>query len=302
MFDYKLLEALAAVLREGGFDKAAKVLHLTQSAISQRIRLLEEQTGQILLARSTPPAPTRAGQQLLKHYLQVRQLEEDLHQEMGATEENEWTSLALGINADSLATWFPRVILPFLRESKILLDIRVDDQDQTHRLLKDGEVMGCVSMQEQAMQGCKVTSLGCMHYRAWATPTFAETWLPQGLADHETGKHAPIILFNRKDEVHHRLLRELWGLVPASMPTHYAPSSEQFAHWIAAGIGYGMLPDQQSAPAQELGLLIEIASGHSVPVKLYWHCWNIQSPSLVRLTTHLVREARQQLEENAATT
>ena len=302
MFDYKLLEAFAAVLREGGFDKAAKVLHLTQSAISQRLRLLEEQTGQILLARSTPPAPTRAGQQLLKHFLQVKQLEEDFRQEMGAGETHDWTSLALGINADSLATWFPRAILPFLRDSNILLDIRVDDQDQTHRLLKEGEVMGCVSTQEQAMQGCRVTYLGCMHYRAWATPSFAATWLPRGLADQETGKHAPIILFNRKDEVHHRLFKELWGLVPAPLPTHYAPSSEQFAHWIAAGIGYGMLPDQQSTSARKRDLLIEVAPGHSVPVNLYWHCWNIQSPSLLRLTTHLVREARQQLEENAATT
>lgn len=31
----------------------------------------------------------------------------------------------------------------------VLLEIRVADQDQTHRLLKDGEVMGCISSQEQ---------------------------------------------------------------------------------------------------------------------------------------------------------
>ena len=300
MFDYKLLEALATVVSESGFDKAAKVLHLTQSAISQRIRLLEEQTGQILLVRTSPPTPTSAGQQLLKHALQVRQLEEDLRQELGSGDKSGWINLALGINADSLATWFPQIILPFLRDSRILLDIRVDDQEQTHRLLKDGEVIGCVSTQEQAMQGCSVTYLGCMHYRAWATPSFAQIWLPQGF-DREASERAPIILFNRKDEVHHRLLEQLWGLVPTALPAHHAPSSEQFARWITAGIGYGMLPDQQSASAQKQGLLIDLAPGHSVPVKLYWHCWNIQSPSLLRLTAHLAREARRLLDDSPAT-
>ena len=187
-----------------------------------------------------------------------------------------------------------------LRDSRILLDIRVDDQDQTHRLLKDGEVMGCVSTQAKAMQGCTVTYLGCMRYRAWATPAFAQTWLPKGLADREASEAAPIILFNRKDEVHHQLFHELWGAVPSSIPTHYAPSSEQFVHWIAAGIGYGMLPDQQSTLAREQGFLIDMAPGYSVAVKLYWHCWNIQSASLIRLTAHLVDEARRLLDKRPA--
>ena len=83
MFDYKLIEALAAVLQEGGFDRAAKALHLTQSAVSQRVKLLEEQTGQILLARTTPPQPTPAGQKLLKHSLQIKRLEDDLRDPIG---------------------------------------------------------------------------------------------------------------------------------------------------------------------------------------------------------------------------
>ena len=82
MFDNRLIEALALVVQEGGFDKAAKALHITQSAVSQRVKLLEEFTGQVLLARTTPPQATLAGRKFLKYYLQVKRLEDDLMTEM----------------------------------------------------------------------------------------------------------------------------------------------------------------------------------------------------------------------------
>lgn len=136
MLDYKLIEALALVAREGGFDKAAKVLHITQSAVSQRIKLLEELTGQVLISRTTPPQATASGRKLLKHYLQVKQLEDDLIGEMNEPDNKDFTSIAVGINADSLAFWLLDAIHPFLLEEKVLLDIRVDDQEQTHRMMK----------------------------------------------------------------------------------------------------------------------------------------------------------------------
>ena len=55
MFDYKLLTALEAVVKAGSFDKAAALLCITPSAVSQRIRQLEERTGQLLLIRSCVP-------------------------------------------------------------------------------------------------------------------------------------------------------------------------------------------------------------------------------------------------------
>ena len=65
MFDYKLLAALAAVVEQAGFERAAQALGLSQSAISQRIKLLEARVGQPVLLRDTPPRPTELGQRLL---------------------------------------------------------------------------------------------------------------------------------------------------------------------------------------------------------------------------------------------
>ncbi|WP_300465173.1 LysR family transcriptional regulator ArgP [Desulfobacula sp.] len=286
MFDYKLIEALAMVAREGGFDKAARALCITQSAVSQRVKLLEELTGQVLIARTTPPRATSSGQKLLKHYLQVKRLEDDLMEKICEPANKGFASISVGVNADSLAFWFLEAIHPFLLEERVLLDIRVDDQEQTHQLLKDGEVMGCISTHEQPMQGCRIEYIGCTNYHMMAAPEFAARWFPNGLAIDDI-RQAPAIIFDRKDDLHHKLLHQALEEVPAAIPTHYVPSVEKFAEFIALGLAYGMLPDQQSMPLVRSGQLVDLSPGCHVSVKLYWHCWNLKSDLLEKLTQHL---------------
>ena len=296
MFDYKLIEALAMVAQEGGFDKAASALYITQSAVSQRVKLLEELTGQVLIARTTPPQATTAGRKLLKHYLKVKRLEDDLMGEMDLPGEKGFTSIAIGINADSLAFWLLEAIHTFLLEERILLDIRVNDQEQTHRLLKDGEVMGCISTQEQPMQGCRIEYFGRMNYLMMAAPEFAARWFPNGLTIEDV-RRAPALIFDRQDELHHKLLNQALEEVPASIPTHYVPSVEKFADFIASGLAYGMLPDQQRIPLLKTGQIIDLSPDIHVSVKLYWHCWNLKSDLLEKLTQHLIHKAKTLLEE-----
>lgn len=290
MLDYKLLEAMAAVVLEGGFDKAARVLHLTQSAVSQRVKLLEEQTGQILLVRSSPPAATPAGRRFLKHFLQVAQLEKDLAGEPAAGRDAAFASLTVGINADSLATWFPAVIAPFLSREQVVLDLRTDDQDRTHRMLRDGEVIGCISSRDRAIQGCRIRFLGSMVYRLVAGAAFADRYFPRGVTAEALGR-APAVVFNRRDELLTRLLNQVMGAIPADLPIHYLPSSERFADFITAGHAYGMLPDQQCESLLTEGRLVDLAPANRVRVDLFWHCWNLRSKLLDRLTRCLVAGA-----------
>ena len=296
MLDYKLIEALAMVAREGGFDKAAKALHITQSAVSQRLKLLEELTGQVLIARTTPPQATSAGQKLLKHYLRVKRLEDDLMREMEASGNRGFTSMAVGINADSLAFWLIEAIHPFLLEQRVLLDIRVNDQEQTHRMLKDGEVIGCISTLEHPMQGCRIEYIGRMKYRLMASPEFAAQWFFNGLT-FEGVRRAPAVIYDRNDELHHKLLLQALDEVPASIPNHYVPSIEKFAEFITLGLGYGMIPDQQCTGMVCTGQMVDLSPEHHVPAELYWHCWNIKSELLEKLTQCLVHKAKALLAE-----
>lgn len=291
MLDYKLIEALALVAQGGGFDKAANALNITQSAVSQRVKLLEEQMGQILVARTSPPRLTSAGRNLLKHYLQVKRLEDDLFGEIAQKIDKGYTPIAVALNADSLATWFLDAIKSFVVKDSVLLDIRVDDQEQTHQLLKDGDVVGCISTKEQPLQGCRIDYLGQMNYHMFAAPEFAKKWFPSGLTIAAVC-NAPAIIFNRKDELHNKLFHRVLGQVPDAIPANYVPSAEKFADFIAMGLGYGMLPRQQSEPFTGNGRLIDLAPGHNIPVKLYWHCWNLKSKLLIKFTRQLTLGAK----------
>ncbi|MFL6694847.1 MAG: ArgP/LysG family DNA-binding transcriptional regulator, partial [Ramlibacter sp.] len=204
-YDPIALECLAAIVEEGGFERAARRLSITQSAVSQRLRALESQVGTVLVVRSRPLRPTAAGQLLLKHTRQLRLLRADLERDMrelapsttGGTREEERLSIA--INADSLATW----VLPALGAlvgQGLPLEIVTDDQDFTHEWLREGQVLGCVTTVKQALRGCKVAALGAMEYVAVAQAGYAAEHFPQGLNAHNF-RDVPFIAFNRKDDM-----------------------------------------------------------------------------------------------------
>lgn len=296
MLDYKLIEALATVIDEGGFEKAARLLHLTQSAVSQRVKLLEEQAGQVLLVRSSPPAPTEAGRMLLKHYRQVRRLEGDLRDKLLMDRTEEYERLAVGVNADSLATWFQGALKEYLHTEKVVLDILVDDQGQTHRMLRDGEVAGCVSAEPRAVQGCRVGYLGSMEYRLMATPDFVARFFPKGLTP-KAIRRAPAVIYNRRDELQPMLFRKRFPRHTLHFPNHYVPSTEAFMGFLADGHGYGMLPVMQARELIEAGRLVDVGDGCETDVPLYWHCWNLQSSLLDRLSRELMAYAREHLRQ-----
>ena len=233
---------------------------------------------------------------MLRHYLKVKKLEDDFRDDFVSPNDERLTSLAIGVNADSLATWFLDAVGSFIRDEKVTLDIRTDDQEQTHRMLKDGEVVGCISARRKPMQGCRTVYLGKMDYRLFATPAFVEKWFADGF-NLKSVPAAPALIFNRKDDLHNKLFSRVLGEIPAPLPAHYVPSSEKFAHFISSGFAYGMLPDQQSRPLAETGCILNLAPGCAVAVKLYWHCWNLESRLLTKLSQTLANSAAGLLEQ-----
>lgn len=294
MLEYKNIEALAKVVQEKGFERAARVLFLTQSAVSQRIRQLEDSCGQILLSRTTPPTPTSAGKALLKHYQQVRLLEEGLSSELSAAATV--STLAIGINADSLAHWFIAAIGPILQKMNILLDLRVDDQEETHRYLREGDVVGCITTEANAIQGCRVEKLGTINYRLLATPDFIDLWFPQGFSL-KPAQRAPAVIFNRRDRLHYQFFETFLGSCPESFAAHYIPSPGQFFEVIAAGYSYGMVPDWQGRRLLDAGQLKELLPGRVLPINLYWHCWNLDAQPLREFSDQLLAGAQRAMSE-----
>ena len=293
-FDPDALECLAAIVEEGGFERAAVRLSITQSAVSQRLRSLEVQVGTVLIVRSRPLKPTTAGRLLLKHAMQMRLLRADLERDLkdlapgvaGAAGEDERISIA--INADSIATWVLPALSPLAHQG-LGLEIITDDQDFTFEWLREGRVLGCVTTLRAALRSCKVESLGSMRYVAVAEPDYAARYCPEGLSPHNFNT-LPFIAFNRKDDLQGEFVASVCGLKHVSLSQLYVPSSEGQVRAVLAGWGVSVLPELKVRQHLREGTLVDIMPGRSLPVALYWHCWNLDSAVLDALT-HALKSA-----------
>jgi len=293
--DPAALECLAAIVEEGGFERAAVRLSITQSAVSQRLRALEEQVGTVLIVRSRPLKATTAGHLLLKHAMQMRLLRADLERDLkelapgaaGSAGEDERISIA--VNADSIATWALPALSPLARQG-MHLEIITDDQDFTFEWLREGRVLGCVTTLRAALRSCKVEPLGCMRYVAVADPGFAATHCPQGLSPHNFSQ-LPFIAFNRKDDLQAEFVARVCGLKQVTLNQIYVPSTEGQLRAVLAGWGVSVLPELKVQDALRAGQLVELMPGQALPVALYWHCWNLNSALLDALTGALTAAA-----------
>ncbi|MCO5111085.1 MAG: LysR family transcriptional regulator ArgP [Burkholderiaceae bacterium] len=298
-YDPAALECLAAIVEEGGFERAAQRLNVTQSAVSQRLRALEAQVGSVLIVRSRPLRPTSAGQLLLKHTKQLRLLRADLERDLqelapsapGGGREDERISIA--INADSIATWALDALHDLVHQ-RLPLEIIVDDQDFTQEWLRSGQVLGCVTTLKQALRGCKMVPLGAMRYVAVASPAFAQKHLPGGLTAHNF-RTVPYLSFNRKDDMAVEFVARAFGLKRVALNHLFVPSSEGQMRAVAAGWAVGVLPELLVRDKLADGSLVDMVPGQVLPIQLYWHCWNLESEVLDALTLALTDTAAQSL-------
>jgi LysR family transcriptional regulator (chromosome initiation inhibitor) len=298
MFDYKLLSALAAVVEQAGFERAAHVLGLSQSAVSQRIKLLEARIGQPVLVRATPPSPTDIGRRLLNHVQQVRLLERDLQSVVPALDEGGIAErLRIALNADSLATWWAPAVGDFCAEHRVLTDLVVEDQDVGLKRMRAGEVAACLCGSERPVAGARSLLLGAMRYRALASPAFIARHFPHGVTAQALAR-SPALVFGPDDFLQHRYLASLG--VEGGFEHHLCPSSEGFIRMTESGMGWGLVPELQVQEQLASGKLVELLSERCIDVPLYWHHWRNGGQLLTQLTDHLAKKAGQWLVPLAA--
>jgi LysR family transcriptional regulator (chromosome initiation inhibitor) len=281
------LAALAAVVEEGSFDAAAETLHVTPSAVSQRIKTLEQVIGQVLVVREKPCRPTPAGVPLLRLAAQMALLESEVLAE-SAGRSAELTRIAIAVNADSMATWFTAVLGTL---SNVLFDIRIEDQDHSTRLLREGAVMGAVTTERHPVPGCRVQPLGVIRYIPVASTAYAERYLSDGFT-RESVKDAPSLAWNRDDALQDMLVRKTFRRAIAR-PVHYVPTAEGFAAAVRAGLGWGMFPEKLVARELTAGEFVQVADTH-LDVPLFWQSWKMDSP-LVETISDAVQSAAKAL-------
>lgn len=286
------VRTLLAAVDEGTFDAAAIALRITPSAVSQRVKALEQRIGRVLLTRTKPIGLTDSGEVLVRYARQFVRLEADAAAELGLdTEQPAPTTIAVAVNADSLATWFLDALAEIPPALRIGFELLREDEARTASLLRRGRVAAAVTRDAAPVTGCRVTKLGVMRYRASASPEFVDRWLSCGPIE-RTLAAAPILVFDRNDELQDRFLNSLTGRSgPRDHTRHLIPTSGAFLNAVARGIGWGMIPDEQAAMLPE-GALIDLTPGHAVDVPLYWQQWKLDSPALKALSDAVISASR----------
>ncbi|AUX79204.1 MULTISPECIES: LysR family transcriptional regulator ArgP [Sinorhizobium] len=297
MLDYSALRAVTAVVQTGSFEKAAGVLNVTPSAVSQRVKQLEERLGVVLIARGNPCTATEKGEWLCRHMENVGMLEGELLAHLpalvGPGERRQRVTLNIATSADSLGTWFVAAVSNFAKRSPYLLNIALDDEDHTAEWLQKGRVIAAVTSLEKPIQGCRRVSLGTLRYHATASPDFVARHFTEGVTP-EAITSAPALTFNQKDRLQSRWIRQALG-EELTYPTHWLPSTQGFLEASLAGMGWAMNPIQLARDHLESGRLVELIPGTPLDVPLYWQINRLAADRLTELTREVTLVAKHSL-------
>ncbi|MCF6316747.1 MAG: LysR family transcriptional regulator ArgP [Marinosulfonomonas sp.] len=291
MMDYTHLAALRAIIQTGSFDAAAASLNVTPSAISQRIKTLEDHLGTVLIIRSSPATATPAGQRLFRHTEEVALLETTLGSDLNGLLPNDAaTPIRVVVNADSLDTWF---IHAMSRVDGFLFDISTDDEDVSADWLRRGEVMAAVTAHAKPVQGCDSIPLGSLRYLATASPDLATQYFADGFTA-TAAKSARMLVFNRKDHLQYQWLSAQFGkrITP---PAHLLPSTHGFVTAAIAGLGWGLNPEVLVRDHIAAGRLVTIGDTPIYDVPLFWQFMRVMGHALQPLTKAVKSAARQWL-------
>jgi LysR family transcriptional regulator, chromosome initiation inhibitor len=290
------LRTLAVAVRLGTFEAAARELHVTPSAVSQRIKALETRVGRVLLHRVKPLEPTEAGHVLVRLATQTELLEREAVAELVEDDDADgtaYTSVPVAVNADAFYGWLVEALAEVQQRHRVVFEVVREDQTRTAERLRRGDVVAAISSEPRPVPGCQVVRLGQLRYLAVSTPEYAAAHLAGGVSAGSLAE-APVVAFDRNDHLQHDFLRRITRrhLAP---PVTYLPSVREFDRAVRLGMGWGMLPQREVALEVERGRLLELVPGKHTDVALFWQHWRLGSAVMGDLTGSVVKAAREWL-------
>ncbi|MGE6606384.1 HTH-type transcriptional regulator ArgP [Halomonas sp. NPDC076908] len=295
MFDPKKKMALIEVVASGSFERAARKLNITTSAVSQRVRALEVEMGMSLLIRDRPCRPTEEGKKLIRHLKNIEYLNNEFMNEFIDVKKNK-LRFSIAVNNDSLSNWLMPVLAEYLQSGEVMLDVYIDDQDYTHLALESGLTIMAVTSKEKTFNSCKSVCLGKLRYKLACSSTFYKKWFKNGV-NFTSLKNSPLLVFCEKDRLQEDFLKNNFGLMQDICSCHYIPSSEAYYEAVLFGIGYGMMPLPKYEEKIISADLIDLMPTEKTDISLYLHYWETQLPKLVKFREQIIAQARKVLVE-----
>ena len=292
MLDHKEMETLIAIVDGQSFDNAARHLHISPGAVSQRIKSLENRIGHSVLVRSTPPKATEVGKQILSYARRMLLLQNEMNLALKHDKDSDSLSLAIAVNHDSLSCWFMDVLDQFSDRPNLCFDIRTSNTVSTQALLKSGEVIAAITSKANHIGGCKTRYLGQLEYLPVCSQLYCDHYFKNGIGKEQLAS-APVAIFDRDDDLVDRYL-STHGAERKQHRTHYLPSSHALLDAVTRGNAWTMLPKLLIEEHLRSSALIPL-SPDSIFVELYWNTWEQESEIVAQLERTVLSLAQRKL-------
>ncbi|MGI4992077.1 ArgP/LysG family DNA-binding transcriptional regulator [Halobacteriovorax sp. GFR7] len=288
MIDYHALRALQAVIEYQSFELASKAIGISQSAVTQRIQNFESFLGTKLLIRKAPYRATEKGKSYLNLLRKVTSLENEILEDDDIKKAK--PTLKIAMNRDSLDLFFHDVLTDSKVSQVLTLQIIADDQDNTLKYLKSGQVDMCISSEKKPLPNHTSTHLGDMVYSLVCSKKFYKEYFSEGV-NKKTLSEAPLVVFDKYDKAQHTYLKENFK-VDKLTKMNLMPSVSSFKKAILGGYGYGLLPFIDMEKEMKKRKFVQLNPSKNFSVSLFLHQWEYQREHIKLFNEKLIKAAQ----------
>lgn len=272
------LITFSTVISEGSMTAAAEKLYLTQPAVSQQIRNLEDEMKVNLLDRGSRHAkPTVQGQLLYDYAKRIIALTQQAQVAIQTMGEGVKGSLRVGtINSLGLQLISPAIGGFMKHNSKISISLLYNDGVEVFRALNKGELDVAILPDvgvEYGREPQGLQSRPLLKDEMWLVGSGRDTTIPDTASAEELGSR-PYMRLTERYESFDRILRAACDKKGVKLkPAFETNNVGTLKRVIESGLGWGFLPAHSIRKQVRMGRLsrVEIAEvQHSVNVHYYW--------------------------------
>lgn len=251
------LLAFVAIAKHKTVHGAAEAIHLTQTAVTQRIRTLETKLHTTLFVRTRRGMLlTPEGEALLRYCQAVHDIEgEALAQIKGAGVDTEIRVAITGPTSIMRSRIIPQCSAVMKKFSHLLMHFDIDDVETGVKALRNGASQFAVIQQEEVAPEMASKILRPERYvlvctKAWKTRKLRDIIKTEHIVDYDPTDHMTFNYLKHYDLFEH-----------AKHDRHFANRTDVLAMMLVAGHGYGLLTTEFSKPYIEQDQLIVLNAG-----------------------------------------
>ncbi len=234
------LEAFIAVAKAKSVHSAAEILFLTQTAVTQRIKLLEQKLKTPLFIRSRKGMQlTSEGEILLRYCHNLKKLEASYMQTLGAVDESYIINLTILSSSTVMKTRILSTVSDTIKlYPQLRVHFQINDLELRHLDLKAGKVdMAIVQKKHISKEVCTKT-LRPERYKmlipkAWANRDITEIISSENIVD-----------FDPSDDITYSYLKKFNLFELARKDRHFINSPEDLSLLVENALGYTVVTEE----------------------------------------------------------